>query len=142
MGRRAKRQERRQNRREQRRGGRRSDEHEWEHYKMTQRLVAIGDDYLVENEGDEQVFVIDGKALRVRDTLKMTDLETGDEYKIQEKVVRIMDTMTIQKNGERAAAVKEGRHQPDPGSIHHLHPWDTEHHCQGEHPRPQVPYDA
>lgn len=74
---------------------------------MTQKLVAIGDDYFVENEVGEQVFVIDGKALRVRDTLKMRDLETGDEYKIQEKIARIADTMTIQKNGERAAAVKK-----------------------------------
>ncbi|ELY64193.1 hypothetical protein C492_06717 [Natronococcus jeotgali DSM 18795] len=33
---------------------------------MTQRLVAIGDDYYVENEVGEQVFVIDGKTLRAR----------------------------------------------------------------------------
>ena len=74
---------------------------------MTQQLVAIGDDYYVENEAGEQVFVIDGKALRVRNTLKMRDLDTGDEYKIQEKVARVRDTMTIRKNGKRVAAVKK-----------------------------------
>lgn len=74
---------------------------------MTQKLLAIGDDYYVENEAGQRVFVIDGKALRVRNTLQMRDLATGDEYKIQEKVARVRDTMTIQKNGERAAAVKK-----------------------------------
>ena len=107
MNRRAKRQEQRQNRLDELRGGRVSGKRDWDRYKMTQRLVAIGDDYYVENEAGAQVFVIDGKALRVRDTLQMRNLETGDEYKIQEKVARVMDTMTIRKNGERAAAVKK-----------------------------------
>ncbi len=74
---------------------------------MIQKLVAIGDDYYVENEAGSQVFKIDGKVLRARDTLKMEDMETGDTYRIQEKVVRVKDTMTIQKNGTKAAAVKK-----------------------------------
>jgi len=74
---------------------------------MTQKLVAIGDDYYVENEAGEQAYVIDGKALRVRDTLRMRDLQTGDEYRIQEKLARVRNTMTIRKNGELAAVVKK-----------------------------------
>ncbi len=72
---------------------------------MTQKLVSIGDDYYVENQAGQQMFKVDGKALRVRDTLKMEDLQTGDTYKIQEKIARVRDTMTIQKNGSRAASV-------------------------------------
>ncbi|WP_318571086.1 LURP-one-related/scramblase family protein [Salinigranum marinum] len=79
----------------------------WQRYRMTQKLISIGDDYDVENAAGERVFTIDGKALRVRDTLKMTDVETGDTYRIKERVVRVMDTMTIHKNGQRAAAVKK-----------------------------------
>lgn len=74
---------------------------------MTQKLVSIGDDYYVEDEAGKRVFRIDGKALRIRDTLKMDDLESGDEYRIQERVVRIKNTMTIQKNGRKAATVKK-----------------------------------
>lgn len=74
---------------------------------MTQKLVSIGDDYYVENEAGRRVFRIDGKALRVRDTLKMHDMESGDKYTIQERVVRVRDTMTIQKNGRKAATVKK-----------------------------------
>jgi uncharacterized protein YxjI len=79
---------------------------------MTQRILSFGDDYYVENEAGEQVFMVDGKALRVRDTLKMRDLQTGDEYKIKEKVARVTDTMTIEKNGDRAAAVKKALVSP------------------------------
>jgi len=89
--------------RAQRRGG----DSGWQRYRMTQKLVSIGNDYVVENAAGERVFTIDGKALRVRDTLKMTDVETGDTYRIKERVARVMDTMTINKNGRRAAAVKK-----------------------------------
>lgn len=73
---------------------------------MTQKLVSLGDDYYVENESGERVFRIDGKALRVRDTLVMEDLRTGDRYKLQTKLLRIRNTMTIAKNGRTAATVK------------------------------------
>ena len=64
MDRRARRQERRRQRRNRRAGQRRGQsggKRNWTRYKMTQKLVAIGDDYYVENEVGEQVFVIDGK---------------------------------------------------------------------------------
>jgi uncharacterized protein YxjI len=102
--RRARRQERRDARRPGRGGGR-ATKQGWERYRMTQKLIAIGDDYDVENEAGERVFKVDGKALRVRNTLKMTDLESGDEYKIQERIARVRDTMTVQKNGRKAATV-------------------------------------
>ncbi|MFD1512860.1 LURP-one-related/scramblase family protein [Halomarina rubra] len=74
---------------------------------MTQKLVAVGDDYTVETAAGDPAFEVDGKALRVRETLRMIDLRTGDEYKLQEKLARVRDTMTIEKNGERAATVKK-----------------------------------
>lgn len=120
MSRRAERRERRQNRREQRRknrraglrGGERTDTEEWDRYKMTQRLVSIGDDYVVENQAGVPVFEVDGSALRLRETLKMTDLGTGDQYRIQERVARARETMTVEKNGERAATVHKAAVSP------------------------------
>ena len=79
----------------------------WQRYQMTQKLVAIGDDYYVEDESGERAFVVDGKALRLRDTLKMRDLRTDDKYRIQERIVRVRNTMTVSKNGKRAAMVKK-----------------------------------
>ncbi|KAB1194839.1 hypothetical protein GJR96_09540 [Haloferax sp. MBLA0076] len=74
---------------------------------MTQKLISIGDDFYVENQAGMRVFKIDGKALRVRDTLVMEDLQSGDTYRIQEKIVRIKDTMTVQKDGRPEATIKK-----------------------------------
>ena len=38
-------------------------------YRMREKLFSIGDDYWIENEEDERAFKVDGKALRIRDTL-------------------------------------------------------------------------
>lgn len=100
----------RANRRKHRGGplGRRTDEAgNADRYQMTQKLVSIGDDYFVENAAGERVFRIDGKALRVRDTLQMEDLQTGDDYRLQEKLLRVKDSMTVTKDGQKAAVVKK-----------------------------------
>ncbi|WP_225317731.1 MULTISPECIES: LURP-one-related/scramblase family protein [Haloferax] len=99
--------EARRARREDRGIGRRGGRREWERYKMTQKLISIGDDFYVENQAGMRVFKIDGKALRVRDTLVMEDLQSGDTYRIQEKIVRIKDTMTVQKDGRPEATIKK-----------------------------------
>ena len=42
-------------------------------YQMTQKMLSIGDDFWIENERGEKVFKVDGKALRVRQTLIFED---------------------------------------------------------------------
>ena len=38
-------------------------------YRMRQKLVAFGDDFWIENEAGQRAFKVDGKMVRVRDTL-------------------------------------------------------------------------
>ena len=45
----------------------------WTHYQMRQNLVSIGDDFWIENDQREKMFKVDGKALRVRQTLIFED---------------------------------------------------------------------
>ncbi|MBA7468643.1 hypothetical protein ES707_03895 [subsurface metagenome] len=73
-------------------------------YKMREKLVAIGDDYWIEDHAGEKAFKVDGKALRVRNTLIIQNKEGQDLYKIQEKMLRIKDTMEIEKGGGGTAA--------------------------------------
>jgi uncharacterized protein YxjI len=77
-------------------------------YKMRERLVSIGDDYWIENEAGERKFFIDGKALRIRETLIIKDAQGNDLYKIKEKMIRVRDTMDIEDaEGKTAASVKK-----------------------------------
>ena len=42
-------------------------------FKMRERLFAFGDDFYVENASGGRVYWVDGKALRVRDTMTLYD---------------------------------------------------------------------
>ena len=54
-------------------------------YQMRQKMVTIGDDFWIENEGGQKVFKVDGKAVRVRDTLVFEDAQGKELAKIQER---------------------------------------------------------
>jgi len=71
---------------------------------MRQRMLALGDDFFIENDQGQRVFKVDGKVLRVRSTLKFEDLQGRELYKIQEKIARVRDSMTIEGSDGRPAA--------------------------------------
>jgi uncharacterized protein YxjI len=77
-------------------------------YQMRQQMVAIGDDYWIENNHGQRVFRIDGKAMRIRQTLIFEDAHGQELCKIQERMLRIGDTMAIEgPNGDNLATVKK-----------------------------------
>jgi uncharacterized protein YxjI len=77
-------------------------------YRMREKMFAIGDDFWIENEEGQRAFKVDGKALRIRDTLVLEDASSGGElYKIQEKKLTIRDKMEIERGGATVATVKK-----------------------------------
>ena len=59
------------------------------------------------------MFKVDGKALRVPQTLIFEDANGHELYKIQERMLRIKDSMEIEgPNGERRAMVKKALISP------------------------------
>jgi uncharacterized protein YxjI len=75
---------------------------------MRQKLVAFGDDFYIENATGQKAFKVDGKVLRVRDTLLFRDMQGNELCKIQERMVRVKDTMEIEgPRGETLAVVKK-----------------------------------
>ncbi|RPJ43936.1 MAG: hypothetical protein EHM21_10810 [Chloroflexi bacterium] len=75
---------------------------------MRQKMVSIGDDFWIENEQGQKTYKIDGKALRVRQTLVFEDAQGHELCKIQERMLRVKDTMEIEgPNGEKLASVKK-----------------------------------
>ncbi len=82
-------------------------------YVMRERLIAIGDDFYIENSAGLRAFWVDGKALRVRETLLFKDLQGNEIYRIQERKVRIRDTMKIDDaNGDTVATIKKALVSP------------------------------
>jgi uncharacterized protein YxjI len=73
---------------------------------VRERLFAFGDDFYVENARGERVFWVDGKALRVRDTLLFKDMQGRERYRLQEKMLRVRDSMTLYNaDGSPAAQI-------------------------------------
>lgn len=77
-------------------------------YRMTEKLVSIGDDYWIENERGKGIFYVDGKALRLQDTLILKDLNGNELYEIKERLFKLRDTMDIKSpDGDTVATVKK-----------------------------------
>jgi uncharacterized protein YxjI len=76
-------------------------------YQMREKLLAIGDDFWIENGAGERAFKVDGKALRVRDTLKFEDAGGHELLRIQERKLRVRDTMAIERDGDTVATVRK-----------------------------------
>jgi uncharacterized protein YxjI len=75
---------------------------------MRQRLVSIGDDYWIENDEGRRVYKVDGKALRLRETLNFDDASGNTLVRIQQRMLRVRDTMTIEDpHGRTVATVKK-----------------------------------
>jgi uncharacterized protein YxjI len=77
-------------------------------YQMHQRMLSIGDDYVIENDRGERVFRLDGKALRIRKTILFEDMDGRELCRIQERMLRVKDSMEIEgPEGNRIAIVKK-----------------------------------
>src|SRR5262245_54041687 len=79
-----------------------------DHYQMRQNLISIGDDFWITTGRGRRAFKVDGKALRVRQTLIFEDANGAELCKIQERMLRVKDSMEIEgPNGGRMAMVKK-----------------------------------
>jgi uncharacterized protein YxjI len=77
-------------------------------FRVREKMVAFGDDFYVENARGERVFWIDGKAMRIRDTLLFKDMQGTERYRIQEKMVRVRETMNLENpDGSTAAVIRK-----------------------------------
>jgi uncharacterized protein YxjI len=90
--------------------GRRGTAHR---YQMRQKLVSIGDDYWIEDDAGDRVFRVDGKAMRLRNTLDLEDAQGNTVCRIQTRVLHIRDSMVIEDpDGERIALVHKALVSP------------------------------
>lgn len=77
-------------------------------YQVRQRMVAIGDDFWIEDSDGKRAFKVDGKALRIRKTLIIEDAQGQVQCRIQERMLRVRDTMAIEgPGGESLATVRK-----------------------------------
>jgi uncharacterized protein YxjI len=76
-------------------------------YRMQEKIFSIGDDYWIENDRGERVFKVDGKALRVRETMIIEDRNRSEVCKVQQKKLHVHETMEIERGHHTLATVKK-----------------------------------
>jgi uncharacterized protein YxjI len=83
----------------------RSDAPAGERFQMREKLLAIGDDYWIENDRGERAFKVNGKAVRLRETFVLEN-SSGDEVaRIQERKLSIRDKIAVERYGNTVATV-------------------------------------
>jgi uncharacterized protein YxjI len=73
------------------------------------RLLGIGEDYWIEDDRGAKVFLVDGKAMRLRDTFELKDTQGRVLIDIRQKMFALRDTMVIERGGEPLATIRRKR---------------------------------
>ncbi|MGA4840730.1 LURP-one-related/scramblase family protein [Streptomyces sp. G45] len=73
------------------------------------RVFGIGDDYWIEDDRGRKVYLVDGKAMRLRDTFELKDTRGRVLVTIRAKMLALRDTMVIEREGEPLATVRRKR---------------------------------
>ncbi|MGC5344180.1 LURP-one-related/scramblase family protein [Streptomyces sp. DT24] len=76
---------------------------------VRERLFGVGDDYWIEDADGRKVFLVDGKAMRLRDTFELKDTDGRVLVEIRQKLISLRDTMLIERGGQELAKVKRKR---------------------------------
>jgi uncharacterized protein YxjI len=72
---------------------------------MREKLLAIGDDFWIENDQGERRYKVDGKAFRLRQTFVLEDASGDEVARIQERKLSIRDKIAIERGGHKIATV-------------------------------------
>ncbi|MFB7361515.1 LURP-one-related/scramblase family protein [Streptomyces hydrogenans] len=78
-------------------------------YLVRDKLFAIGDDYWIEDEDGRHAFLVDGKALRLRDTLELKAPDGRVLITLREKLLSLRGAMTVERDERPLATVRRKR---------------------------------
>jgi uncharacterized protein YxjI len=76
-------------------------------YLLREKLLTFGDDFWIENDRGERIFLVDDKVLRVRDTVLIKDRDGNELLRLQKRLLRARDTMAIERDGDKVATVRK-----------------------------------
>ena len=78
-------------------------------FQVRDRLLGFGEDYWIEDEHGGKVYLVDGKAMRLRDTFELKDTHGRVRIDIHQKMFALRDTMVIERDGQPLARIRRKR---------------------------------
>ncbi|MBW8485651.1 LURP-one-related/scramblase family protein [Actinomadura parmotrematis] len=76
-------------------------------FKVRDRVFGIGDDYWIEDEAGRRAFLVDGKALRLRQTFELKAADGSVAAVVKKKVLSLHKAMAVERDGEPLATVRK-----------------------------------
>jgi uncharacterized protein YxjI len=84
-------------------------------YQVREKMFSIGDDFWVTDNHGNHAFLVDGKALRLRETFELKDSSGAVVATVRKKLLAIRDSMEIERDGAVIATVRKALISP----LHH-----------------------
>lgn len=84
-------------------------------YQVREKMFAIGDDFWVTDDQGNRVFLVDGKALSLRQTFELKDASGAVVASIHKKLLAMRDSLEIERDGQLLATVRRALVSP----LHH-----------------------
>lgn len=81
-------------------------------YQVKEKLFSVGDDFWVTDEQGHDAFLVDGKALRLRETFELKDSSGRVVATIRKKMLALRDSMDIERDGDVIATVRKALISP------------------------------
>jgi uncharacterized protein YxjI len=75
-------------------------------FQMREKMIAIGDDYWIEDDSGAKVFKVNGKVARIRDTWVLEDARGQEVSQIRERKLAVRDAIKIEYGGREAKVKK------------------------------------
>jgi uncharacterized protein YxjI len=75
-------------------------------------MFSIGDDFWVTDEQKDRVFLVDGKAMTLRETLELKDTSGAVAATVRKKMFAMRDTMQVERADDVIATVTKAMFSP------------------------------
>ena len=82
-------------------------ENGWTTYQLRRQLIAIGEDFWVQNAQGENVYKLDGKVLTLTQTFALQDAAGNELARMQAEMFRLHRTMDVERDGRVVATVRK-----------------------------------
>ena len=79
----------------------------WTTYQLRRQLLAVGEDFWVQNAHGENVYKLDGKVLTLTKTFALEEVNGNELVRMQAEMFTLRRTMDVERGGQVVATVKK-----------------------------------
>jgi uncharacterized protein YxjI len=79
----------------------------WTTYQLRRQLLAVGEDFWIQNAQGENVYRLDGKVLALTQTFALEDVNGNELARMQAEMFALRRTMDVERGGKVVATVRK-----------------------------------